>query len=146
MRIATENLLADFLREIRDVTLVQRHHEDQLKAKRAIEAETAARGVDGDKEKLPDITMVAPERAAFVPEYDEESVDDTSTMPPDEKEGDIDERDLGGRFHTLCNYRQHLNLALFEAWTPGLGVKIDYAAIVEILIQQLDDQDRGLIF
>lgn len=99
MRIATENLLADFLREIRDVTLVQRHHEDQLKAKRAIEAETAARGADGDKEKLPDITMAAPERAAFVPEYDEESIDDTSTTPPDEKEGDIDERDLGGRVY-----------------------------------------------
>lgn len=26
------------------------------------------------------------------------------------------------------------------AWIPGQGVKIDYAAIVEILIQQLDDQ------
>ncbi|KAI0775377.1 vacuolar protein 14 C-terminal Fig4p binding-domain-containing protein [Irpex lacteus] len=101
VRIATENLLADFLREIRDVTLVQRHHEDQLKAKRAIEAETAARGADGDKEKLPDITM---------------SIDDTSTTPPDEKEGDIDERDLGGR----CKMT---------------------SAIVEILIQQLDDQD-----
>ncbi|KAI0340907.1 ARM repeat-containing protein [Trametopsis cervina] len=119
VRIATENLLADFLREIRDVTLVQRHHEDQLKAKKAAEAEHVSR-TDGDKEKLPDITMAASERAAFVPEYDEEFVDDVS-ITPDEKDGDIDERDLG-------------------TWVPGQGVKIDYAAIVEILIQQLDDQ------
>jgi hypothetical protein len=26
------------------------------------------------------------------------------------------------------------------AWIPGQGVKVDYAAIVEILIQQLDNQ------
>lgn len=30
------------------------------------------------------------------------------------------------------------------AWVPGLGVKIDYAAIVEILIQQLDDQPERM--
>ena len=34
---------------------------------------------------------------------------------------------------------------MLTAWAPGLGVKIDYAAIVEILIEQLDDQpDRAL--
>lgn len=38
-------------------------------------------------------------------------------------------------------------LTRIQAWIPGLGVKIDYAAIVEILIQQLDDQpDRGYYF
>lgn len=38
-----------------------------------------------------------------------------------------------------------LKRIMLTAWTPGLGVKIDYAAIVEILIEQLDDQpDRAL--
>lgn len=103
MRIATENLLADFLREIRDVTLVQRHHEDHLRAKRAAEAEHLSRGTDGDKEKLPDITMATSERAAFVPEYDEESVDDASISPFDEKDGDVDERDLGSKSQEISH-------------------------------------------
>ena len=111
VRIATENLLADFLREIRDVTLVQRHHEDQLKANRAAEADSAARGADGDKEKVPDITMVAPERAAFVPEFDEESVDDASVTHFDEKEGDINERDLGGKQSRIRELWSEMNNA-----------------------------------
>lgn len=33
---------------------------------------------------------------------------------------------------------------MISAWVPGQGVRIDYAAIVEILIQQLDG-DRMFI-
>lgn len=105
VRIATENLLADFLREIRDVTLVQRHHEDQLRVKRAAEAEHLPRSTDGEKEKLPDITMANSERAAFVPEYDEESIDDDSTSPFDEKDGDFEDRDTGSTSNS--NSRLH---------------------------------------
>ncbi|KAI0080789.1 ARM repeat-containing protein [Panus rudis PR-1116 ss-1] len=123
VRIATENLLADFLREIKEVTAVQkRQQEAQLKARR--EAETAShltrRTVDGEGEKLPDITMTHSERAAFIPEHDDTSSYAESITPIDEKD-ESDGRDLG-------------------AWEPGQGVKIDYAAIVEILIKQLDDQ------
>src|SRR3984957_3400683 len=31
---------------------------------------------------------------------------------------------------------------IVEAWVPGQGVKVDYASIIEILIQQLDGQRR----
>jgi vacuole morphology and inheritance protein 14 len=85
------------------VTIVQRHREDQLKAKRTAEAESISRGVEGDKEKLPDITLAASERAAFVPEYDEDSIDDTSTVPLDEKDGEVDERDLGSEHILACS-------------------------------------------
>ncbi|THH29667.1 hypothetical protein EUX98_g4525 [Antrodiella citrinella] len=123
VRIATENLLGDFLREIRDVTLVQRHHEEELRAKREAEqAEHQARRTDVDKEKLPDITMAHSERATFIPENDDTSSYDNDSDPGvEEKEPEPDTRDLG-------------------TWVPGLGVKIDYASIIETLIQQLDDQ------
>ncbi|PSR93781.1 hypothetical protein PHLCEN_2v4676 [Hermanssonia centrifuga] len=122
VRIATENLLAEFLREIREITMVQRYHEDQLKAKREAESELQTRRGDGDKEKLPDITMATSERATFIPEHDDLS-DDESTTPVDEKEKEVEpaDRERG-------------------TWFPGIGVRIDYASIVEILIQQLDDQ------
>ncbi|CAL1700422.1 unnamed protein product [Somion occarium] len=123
VRIATENLLADFIREIEEVTAVQKRHEEQARAKR--EAETASlrtRGGEVEKDKLPDITMAHAERATFIPENDDVSTfDNDSDTPIDEKEPELDGRDLG-------------------AWEPGQGVKIDYPAIVEILIKQLDDQ------
>ena len=35
---------------------------------------------------------------------------------------------------------RQLNKSFFAAWVPGQGVKVDFAAMVEILIQQLDGQ------
>ena len=31
-------------------------------------------------------------------------------------------------------------LILYEAWVPGQGVRIDYSAIVDILLSQLDGE------
>lgn len=33
----------------------------------------------------------------------------------------------------------------FAAYAPGLGVKVNHAAIVEILLQQLDDDRKSSI-
>ncbi len=76
--------------------MVQRYHEDQLKAKREAESELQTRRGDGDKEKLPDITMTTSERATFIPEHDDLS-DDESTTPVDEKEKEVepDDRERG---------------------------------------------------
>ncbi|PIL37367.1 hypothetical protein GSI_01060 [Ganoderma sinense ZZ0214-1] len=119
VRVATEGLLADFLREIREVTVVQRRHEEQLKAKREATVMEASRRAEAEKEKLPDITMEHHERASFIPENDD--VFDNDLETPEEKQEDQELRDSG-------------------AWLPGQGVRIDYAAIVEILLKQLDDQ------
>ncbi|EJF62368.1 ARM repeat-containing protein [Dichomitus squalens LYAD-421 SS1] len=119
VRVATESLLADFLREIKEVTVVQKRHEDQLKAKREATITEASRRIEAEKEKLPDITMEHPERAPFISENDD--VFDNDLETPDEKPEEQELRDTG-------------------AWVPGQGVRIDYAAIVEILLAQLDDQ------
>ncbi|KAI0720355.1 ARM repeat-containing protein [Cerioporus squamosus] len=120
VRVATESLLADFLREIREVTIVQKRAEEQLKAKRENPLTEQPRRADTEKDKLPDITMDHDaERAPFLAENDD--VFDNDLETPDEKQEEQEPRDTG-------------------AWIPGQGVRIDYAAIVEILLQQLDDQ------
>ncbi|KAF9814389.1 hypothetical protein IEO21_05123 [Rhodonia placenta] len=117
VRVATENLLADFLREICEVTAVQQRSEEQLKAKREAAAEQSRRA-DPEKERSQDLSAPVTERGAFLPDNEHVLVDESPLASPDEKQ---DGRDAGH-------------------WVPGQGVKIDYAAIVEILIQQLDDQ------
>ncbi|KAL7282584.1 ARM repeat-containing protein [Trametes coccinea BRFM310] len=107
VRVATEGLLADFLREIREVTMVQKRQEEQMRARREATITQSSRLQDEEREKLPEITMEHPERDALTPDSEEPEQDEV--------------RDTG-------------------AWVPGQGVRIDYAAIVEILLQQLDDQ------
>jgi vacuole morphology and inheritance protein 14 len=93
VRNATENLLGELLHEIQEITLTQRAHAQNLLGKRDGDFD---RRTDGDREKLPDITMTTSERAEFLPEYDEESVDDESRTPVDERYDDADTRDTGG--------------------------------------------------
>ena len=95
MRNATENLLGELLHEIQEITLTQRAHAQNLLGKRDGDSD---RRTEGDKEKLPDITMATSERVEFLPEYDEESVDDESRTPVDEKYDYVDPRDAGGKF------------------------------------------------
>ncbi|KAH9947163.1 ARM repeat-containing protein [Amylocystis lapponica] len=121
VRVATENILADFLREIRDVTVVQKRNEEILKAKREAAAAEQPRRLDGEKEKLSDITVANSERGAFLSENENGVYDDSSEVSRDDRQSEQDGRDAGH-------------------WIPGQGVKIDYAAIVEIMIQQMDDQ------
>ncbi|KAG6850903.1 hypothetical protein H0H93_006729 [Arthromyces matolae] len=116
VRVATETLLADFLREIRDVSIVRRQLDEQAKM------QTPAESLGSDvieKELLPELTLETSERAVFINESEQASVDGDESVPKDDITSTLaDDRDLG-------------------AWIPGQGVKVDYAAIVEILIQQL---------
>ena len=79
VRVATENLLGEFLREIQEITMVQRAYAQRIR--RDAEAEQQSRKADGEKEKLPDITMASVERATFLPEHDDDLSDDDSTTP-----------------------------------------------------------------
>ncbi|GLB34076.1 putative vacuolar protein 14 C-terminal Fig4p binding [Lyophyllum shimeji] len=117
VRVATETLLADFLREIRDVSIVRRQLDEQASLKAQTPAESL-RHVDVH-EKLPELTLETSERSVFINDNEYPSGDDSDAAQKDDcASTNIDERDTG-------------------AWIPGQGVKVDYAAIVEILIQQL---------
>ncbi|KAG6854348.1 hypothetical protein C0991_007853 [Blastosporella zonata] len=115
VRVATETLLADFLREIRDVSIVRRELDSQTKT------QTPAESLQHSEiqEKLPELTLETSERAVFINDNEyPPSVDGESLVRDDGASTNVDDRDIG-------------------AWIPGQGVKVDYAAIVEILIQQL---------
>lgn len=102
VRVATENLLADFLREIRDVSELRRRHEERA-------GTGDSHGADG--------SQPSSERAVITPESGFMSDQEYSEHMADE----------GDNRHT-------------GAWVPGQGVRIDYDAIIEIFIQQLDGQ------
>ena len=85
-------MLADFLREVRDVTLLQKRHEAQAKVRREAELREEARRAENEREKLPDITMLHSERAMFVPENGDE---DGREKEWNDSEKEVDHRDTG---------------------------------------------------
>ena len=93
VRVATENLLADFLREIRDVTEVQKKHEAQLRAKR--EAAEQSHRVDNEKDKAQEIIIPGPDRGGPFLDGDDGAFDDSSLASPEEKQSDHPGRDVG---------------------------------------------------
>ncbi|EJD01507.1 ARM repeat-containing protein [Fomitiporia mediterranea MF3/22] len=111
VRVATENLLAEFLREMKEIAEVKKKTEEKVRHPR--EAETYELGRRAD-DRLPDITMTHPERAAFLPEGDGLQTHEG------ENGTDINIKDTG-------------------AYHPGQNVKVKHAEIVEILLQQLDE-------
>ncbi|KIL70288.1 hypothetical protein M378DRAFT_195396 [Amanita muscaria Koide BX008] len=107
VRTATENVLGDFLGELREVTEVNRMREER--STKVI----PARGLDNTQEKPSEFQNMENEKSTL----DHESAikdDDTSITDPAERETGV--------------------------WVPGQGVRIDYPAIIEILIQQLDGE------
>ncbi|KAH9055609.1 ARM repeat-containing protein [Lactarius vividus] len=122
VRIAAENQLAEFLREIREVTIVRKHREEQQRAG-DVESEDHNR-VDAErvKERSSDTAALSDtERVSFLNGDSSLALPLDVEKPNGDAESDVHERDVGD-------------------WVPGQGVRIDYAAIIEILIQQLDPQ------
>ena len=142
VRIAAENQLAEFLREIREVTIVRKHREEQERLREVEREERNRVEAEQTKERLPDIAAVPDtERVSslngdlpLVPSPEAEKSDGDVEL-------DMNERDVGGAFRWRIRYD-----AQFSAdWIPGQGVRMDYAAIIEILIQQLDPQRERVI-
>ncbi|KAG8739366.1 hypothetical protein FRC10_005685 [Ceratobasidium sp. 414] len=115
VRVAAEGVLADFLHEIQDITILQKRKEDKARAAREAASASADKpeeakttpGVETENEQLG--------RGAFMPDGDLKLTVDTTAQKLEVEAP----HDSG-------------------AWIPGQGVKVDHAAIVEILIDQLD--------
>ncbi|KAG8932960.1 hypothetical protein FRC02_000311 [Tulasnella sp. 418] len=122
VRVATENLLAEFLQEVRDIAIAQKRREEKLRQQKEKEAALEKSGKDVDQDNLPDITVVMSGKASFIAaDEDAVSVHDSDSEGGDE----MPDRDTG-------------------AWMPGQGVSVDHAAIVEILIRQLDPMHEDI--
>jgi vacuole morphology and inheritance protein 14 len=94
-------LLADFLREVRDVTLLQKRHEEQAKVRKEAELREEARRAENEKETLPDITMMHSERALFVPEN---GVEEGNEKEWNGSEQEVDHRDTGSQCLIFISY------------------------------------------
>ncbi|KAI5893997.1 ARM repeat-containing protein [Schizophyllum commune H4-8] len=122
VRVTTEILLADFLREIQDVSNVRHRTEEQARRQSTDPAESlrqydgAENGPDSPVENRA-VTPSQQDRGAFLPDSDDQSTPRDTDSPAQLD----DERDNG-------------------AWVPGQGVRIDYSAIVDILLSQLDGE------
>ncbi|KAL1659728.1 vacuolar protein 14 C-terminal Fig4p binding-domain-containing protein [Schizophyllum commune] len=122
VRVTTEILLADFLREIQDVSNVRHRTEEQARRQSTDPAESlrqydgAENGPDSPVENRA-ATPSQQDRGAFLPDSDDQSTPRDTDSPAQLD----DERDNG-------------------AWVPGQGVRIDYSAIVDILLSQLDGE------
>lgn len=87
VKVATEKILLDFLHELRDIAVVQKKAEERARTQRDVDAYEQGRRAD---DRLPDITMTHPERAAFLPEGDKAATQERETVQ------DVDIKDTGG--------------------------------------------------
>ena len=90
-------MLADFLREIRDVSIVRKRNEEAYKAKRVQEQAEPPRRPDSEKDNLPDITLSHPERAVFIQENDRPAPDSDGERSVNTEPKESHHRDNGGR-------------------------------------------------
>lgn len=99
VRVATENLLGEFLREVREIAMVNKRREERAKARREAEQAEQDRKINNEKERPPDIVMSPAEKGPFLDHGDEEDgsavVLDRGPPRRDVGEG-TDERDTGG--------------------------------------------------
>jgi vacuole morphology and inheritance protein 14 len=96
VRVATENILADFLREIRHVTSVRKRAEEQ-----AAKAKREAAAVDGEAEDKDPSEEAS--QTAFAPGSMANSVADSTSNYRDEQASDIDIRDVGGTSYIIAH-------------------------------------------
>jgi vacuole morphology and inheritance protein 14 len=98
--VATENILADFLREIRDVCNVRRRSEEHSRSQQVptTDSPESMRRNDNGKEgeKLPEIAFPqTEERAVFIAENDSDSITNVEQEKEDHV-SDAEYRDTGG--------------------------------------------------
>jgi hypothetical protein len=92
VRVATENILSDFLREIRDVSIVRQRKDEHAESS----------DLRRSDEKLPDITMSHSERALFIPESDYADHDGEYSLKDEHRLEDY--RGTGGRYSSSIGF------------------------------------------
>jgi vacuole morphology and inheritance protein 14 len=96
VRIAAENQLAEFLREIREVTVVRKHREEQERLREAKPEENNWTEAEGTKERSSDIAISDPDRATF--HSNNLPLSSETEKQNEDFELDMNERNLGGMF------------------------------------------------
>jgi vacuole morphology and inheritance protein 14 len=98
VRIAAENQLAEFLREIREVTIVRKHREEQERLREAKPEENNWAEAEAIKEHSSDIAISDTERATFLNGNLPLAPSSETDKQNEEVELDVNERNVGGTF------------------------------------------------
>lgn len=96
VKVATEGVLADFLHEIQDITILQKHKEEKARAAREVSNAQAGKGDDTKVTPVSEAENEQLSRGAFMPDGDEKSVDPTKEKAGGEVEAP---HDTGGMWH-----------------------------------------------
>ena len=96
VRIAAENQLAEFLREIREVTVVRKHREEEERLRESKPEENSWTEAEGTKERSSDIAIADPDRATL--QSSNLPLSSETEKQNEDLELDVDERNIGGMF------------------------------------------------
>ena len=97
VRIAAENQLAEFLREIREVTIVRKHREEQQRLGDVESEEHNRMDAERAKERSSDIAALSDtERVSFLNDDPPLALPSDVEKPNGDAESDVNERDIGG--------------------------------------------------
>ncbi|KAM0792832.1 hypothetical protein ACM66B_002598 [Microbotryomycetes sp. NB124-2] len=143
IRTATQNVLADFLREIRDIAELQKIQEEEQQRrleertqKIALEATTTSSPIHSRRESNVPANEKQPsgKKAGVDEDLDENALEedemDEGQVDDDADDAAFDDNDDDGDDSA--------------EWVPGQGVIVDHAAIVEILIEHLSFPDEEI--
>ena len=155
VRVATANVLADFLREIRDAAQASTQRAQRQKQA----AENAANAAPNDKDSKPSLAISAPptvaegSTTATIGQDGATTQTQTQTQTqlhtttqdtlPSRREGSIIERE----HHDSIEEEQGKDKDKDknkDIWVPGHEIRIDYAAIMEILINHIGYPDEEI--
>jgi vacuole morphology and inheritance protein 14 len=135
--------LADFLREVREIAAVNKKRQERLEAKRL------ANRLEQERFTAMNVALNGkpPESS---PATDSRNFSSTGEGTGLEANGEkqeletVNQRDTGGKHDVLGRIR--IMICRIVVWQPGQGVKVDHAAIIEILINQLDEERESSLF
>jgi vacuole morphology and inheritance protein 14 len=97
VRVATETLLGELLREIREVTVVRKRYEEHMKAKRENGTAEPGRRAENIQERLMDVTMTSSEHAVFLSESYGGISDDLELAQREDHHSEADGRDTDSK-------------------------------------------------
>jgi vacuole morphology and inheritance protein 14 len=120
VRLATENVLAEFLREVKCIAEVQEKQAEIMRRRR--ESHAAGAG-DHDKDGV-------------LEEGDESLVSENSTVGPESDTGEDGEAD-DDRHKSDTHGDEDWQGEGSGSWQPGQGVFVDHAAIMDIIVNHL---------
>lgn len=114
---------------------MSRELQQRPKSKTSVES---LRRVECEPDILPDLSLESAERALLLLEKDEQEISVPESRIRNAGPSECDDRDIGGEQYN--NVVEPYHSIPISVWIPGQGVRIDYAAVIEILIQQLDGE------